>query len=163
MRARIVEVEAYTDDLASHARNARRTPRNGPMFEDAGHAYVYFTYGMHHCFNVVTDRLCKPGAVLIRGLDGIQNANGPARLCKALDIDRRFDRHDLTARRELWLEPGRRRPPEAVIRAPRIGIREARDLPWRYYLAGSTGVSRRDRTAEARTSAAHTSPQSQDS
>ncbi|TFH26870.1 MAG: DNA-3-methyladenine glycosylase, partial [Myxococcales bacterium] len=121
VRTRIVEVEAYTDDLASHARNARRTPRNGPMFENPGHAYVYFTYGMHHCFNVVTERRCEPGAVLIRGLDGIANANGPARLCKVLEIDRRFDRHDLTKRRELWLEPGGRRPPETVIRTHRIG------------------------------------------
>src|SRR5512147_3308063 len=68
---RIVEVEAYKDDDASHSRGRRRTPRNSVMFGPAGHSYVYFTYGMHYCFNVVTERDGVPGAVLVRGLDGI--------------------------------------------------------------------------------------------
>jgi DNA-3-methyladenine glycosylase len=148
LRGRIVEVEAYTDDGASHARGSRLTPRNDVMFGTAGHAYVYFTYGMHHCFNVVTERDGTPGAVLIRGLDGIEAANGPARLCRALGIDLRHNRLDLTASPSLWLEPGRRSRNERVIQTTRIGIRTATTLPWRFYLTNSTGVSKLDRSAE---------------
>lgn len=146
-RGRIVEVEAYTDDPASHARGRRRTPRNAVMFGPAGHLYVYFTYGMHYCANVVAERTGEPGAVLIRGLDGIDAANGPARACRALLIDRRLNGADLT-RSAAWITRGRRRHGESVIQTTRIGIRAAAELPWRFYLAGSPGVSRPDRCAE---------------
>lgn len=149
LRGRIVEVEAYTDDLASHARARRRTARNAPMFGPAGHAYVYFTYGMHHCMNVVAGPDGQPGAVLIRGLEALPGAAGPGRLCRVLGIDRTLDAVDLTTGDALWVEAGRRRAGERVIRCARVGIREAAELPWRFYLAGSAGVSRRDRTAEA--------------
>jgi len=146
---RIVEVEAYTDDPASHSRDRRPTPRNAVMFGAAGHAYVYFTYGMHFCFNIVTEADGVPGAVLVRGLDGIANANGPARLCRALGLDRRHNGLDLTKGGPLWVSRGRLRAGESVIQTTRVGIRVAMDLPWRYYVAGSAGVSRRDRKAEA--------------
>jgi DNA-3-methyladenine glycosylase len=148
-RGRIVEVEAYTDDAASHSRGRRPTPRNTVMFGVAGHAYVYFTYGMHYCFNIVTETAGTPGAVLIRGLDGIDGANGPARLCRALGLDARHNRCDLTASESLWVERGRLRNGERVVQTTRIGIRSAVDLPWRFYIVGSPGVSRRDRAAEA--------------
>jgi DNA-3-methyladenine glycosylase len=148
LRGRIVEVEAYTDDGASHARACRRTPRNAVMFGPAGHAYVYFTYGMHHCVNVVAERDGVPGAVLLRGLDGIPAAHGPGRLCRAFAIDRCLDGLDLSAGEALWIERGRPRRDERIIRTTRIGIRHAAALPWRFYLAGSPGVSRRDRAAE---------------
>lgn len=147
-RGRIVEVEAYTDDPASHARGRRRTPRNAIMFGHAGHAYVYFTYGMHHCVNVVAERHGQPGAVLIRGLDHLDGGNGPGRLCRALSIDRALDGIDLTAGAHLWIERGRRREP--IVQTTRIGIRHATELPWRFYLLGSPGVSRRDPVAERR-------------
>jgi DNA-3-methyladenine glycosylase len=145
---RIVEVEAYTDDAASHSRGRRPTPRNTVMFGAAGHSYVYFTYGMHFCFNIVTDVDGVPGAVLIRGLDGIGGANGPARLCRTLGLDRRHNALDLTVGNPLWVERGRLQARERVIQTTRVGIRVATDLPWRFYIAGSTGVSRRDREAE---------------
>jgi len=145
-RGRIVEVEAYTHDAAAHARDRRRTPRNAVVFGPAGHAYVYFTYGMHHCVNVVGERDGEPGAVLIRGLDGIPGANGPGRLCRVLSIDRALDGADLTTGQRLWIERGRHREP--IVQTTRIGIRHAAELPWRFYLAGSPGVSRRDRAAE---------------
>lgn len=157
VRGRIVEVEAYTDDLASHARGRRRTARNAPMFGPGGHAYVYFTYGMHHCMNVVAGPDGEPGAVLIRGLDGLAGAAGPGRLCRVLGIDRTFDGLDLTRGETLWLEAGRRRAGERIVRCPRVGIRVATELPWRFYLAGADGVSRRDRAAEAAISAARRS------
>jgi len=149
---RIVEVEAYTDDDASHSRGRRPTPRNAVMFGPAGHAYVYFTYGMHFCFNIVTERNEVPGAVLIRGLDEIDAANGPARLCRALGLDRRHNGLDLTADGDLWIERGRPRAGERIVQTRRVGIRVAADLPWRFYIAGSAGVSRRDRAAERRLS-----------
>jgi len=148
-RGRIVEVEAYTDDAASHSRGRRPTPRNAVMFGPAGHAYVYFTYGMHFCFNIVTEDHGVPGAVLIRGLDGLDAANGPARLCRALGLDRRQNGLDLTAGGPLWIARGRLRPGEHIVQTTRIGIRVAIDLPWRFYIAGSGGVSRRDRRAES--------------
>lgn len=148
LRGRIVEVEAYTDDAASHARERRRTPRNAVMFGNAGHAYVYFTYGMHHCVNVVAERDGEPGAVLIRGLDGLPGANGPGRLCRVLSIDRALDGVDLTAGERLWIEAGRHRQP--IVQTARVGIRHAAELPWRFYLLGNAGVSRRDPAAERR-------------
>lgn len=157
-RGRIVEVEAYTFDGASHARECRRTPRNAVMFGPAGVAYVYFTYGMHHCVNVVAERDGEPGAVLIRGLDGLDGANGPGRLCRVLAIDRTLDRLDLTRGERLWIEAGRRRPREVVVQTTRIGIRQAAELPWRFYLAGSPGVSRRDAAAEVALGLSATSP-----
>jgi DNA-3-methyladenine glycosylase len=151
VRGRIVEVEAYTDDAASHAARGKRTPRNAVMFGPPGVVYVYFTYGMHHCFNVVTETAGVPGAVLIRGLDGIVGAAGPARLCRALGFSTRDTGRDLVTDPHLWIERHRRRRGERMIRARRIGIRVATDLPWRYYLWGSAGVSKRDRHAEGET------------
>jgi DNA-3-methyladenine glycosylase len=159
LRGRIVEVEAYTDDPASHARGGRRTPRNAVMFGPAGHAYVYFTYGMHFCFNIVAAREGVPGAVLVRGLEGPAAANGPARLCRALQLDRAQDGVDLTLGAAVWVERGGRRRNEIIVQTTRIGIRAATELPWRFYLAGSPGVSRRDRAAEAAQLAAFIRPQ----
>jgi len=151
VRGRIVEVEAYTDDAASHAAGGKRTRRNTVMFGPPGVVYVYFTYGMHHCFNVVTETTGVPGAVLIRGLDEIAGAAGPARLCRTLGLSTRDTGRDLVTDPHLWIERHRRRRGERVIRTRRIGIRLATDLPWRYYLLGSSGVSKRDRRAEGAT------------
>jgi len=148
LRGRIVEVEVYTDDAASHSANGKRTPRNRIMFGPAGFAYVYFTYGMHHCFNVVTEQEGRPGAVLVRGLDGIAHAAGPALACQALRLTLRDNGRDLVTDPDLWIEPGRRKRAERIVRTTRVGIRHAADLPLRLYLLGSPGVSKRDRRAE---------------
>jgi len=148
LRGRIVEVEAYTGDLASHAANGKQTPRNRIMFGPAGFAYVYFTYGMHHCFNVVTETDDRPGAVLIRGLDGIAHAAGPALACRALQLTLRDNGRDLVTDPDLWIEPGRRGRGERIVQTTRIGIRKAVELPYRFYILGSSGVSKRDRVVE---------------
>jgi DNA-3-methyladenine glycosylase len=148
VRGRIVEVEAYTDDPASHAANGKRTARNRVMFGPAGMAYVYFTYGMHHCFNVVTEGEGIPGAVLVRGLDGIHHGAGPALVCRAMRLALRDNGRDLVTDAHLWMEAGRRRPGERIIQARRIGIRNGVELLRRFYLLGSPGVSKRDRRAE---------------
>lgn len=147
-RGRVVEVEVYTEDAASHAANGKRTPRNRIMFGPPGFAYVYFTYGMHHCFNVVTETEGRPGAVLIRGLDGLAHAAGPGLVCRALQLNLEDNGRDLAADPTLWIEAGRRRRGERIVQTTRIGIRHAADLPRRFYLLGSPGVSKRDRLAE---------------
>ncbi len=151
LSGRIVEVEAYTSDAASHAHHAKRTRRNAVMFGPAGHAYVYITYGVHFCFNLVTEPAGSPGAVLVRALDGVAAANGPGRLCRALRIDLKHNQLDVTLGRVLWVERGRPRAGERIIQTTRIGIRQGQSLPWRFYLEGSPAVSKRDRVAEART------------
>jgi DNA-3-methyladenine glycosylase len=157
--ARIVETEAYQeDDPASHS-FAGRTARNEVMFGPAGFLYVYFTYGMHFCMNVVTGRLGEGSAVLLRAAEPVSGlaamarrrgvsaeqllCSGPARLTQAFGVSRAQNGVDLVDGGELWIAAGRRTPDEAVAVGPRIGIRRATDVPWRFEVAGSAFVSRR--------------------
>ncbi len=147
----ICETEAYggPDDQASHA--YRLTPRSAIMYGPAGHAYVYFIYGMHFCLNAVTEGAGRPGAVLIRGLipqEGLAVmrsrrpgapdrllASGPGRLCQALGVDGSLNGADLTAGETLFIEPGASVPDAEVEIGPRIGVRgdaETRGRPWRF-------------------------------
>ena len=106
LAGKIVEVEAYvgSKDRACHASKGR-TQRTDVMFGPGGVAYVYLIYGMYHCLNVVTEREEFPSAVLIRAIeiDG-ELIDGPGRLCRALEIDRRLNRVDLTTGESLWFE-----------------------------------------------------------
>jgi len=167
----IVETEAYRGpaDRASHAHGGRRTRRTETMYGIGGTAYVYFVYGMHHQFNVVTNAAEVPHAVLIRALEpseGIEHmrrrrarrsdlelASGPGRLCAALGIDLRLDRADLLGDR-VWIEPGERRIPEAAIATgPRIGIDYAGPWaakPWRFWIRDNPHVSRRPAGSSSR-------------
>jgi DNA-3-methyladenine glycosylase len=157
--ARIVETEAYQeDDPASHS-FAGRTARNEVMFGPAGFLYVYFTYGMHFCMNVVTGRPGEGSAVLLRAAEPVSGlaamarrrgvsaerllCSGPARLTQAFGVSRAQNGVDLVDGGELWIAAGRRTPDEAVAVGPRIGIRRATDVPWRFDVAGSAFVSRR--------------------
>jgi DNA-3-methyladenine glycosylase len=121
---RIVEVEAYIgpEDLACHAAKGR-TARTEVMFGPPGYAYVYFVYGMHHCFNVVTDEVGHASAVLVRALEPLEGidgpTNGPARLCKTLGIDRSFNGADLCAG-EIYVQRGT--PPARIKATARIGV-----------------------------------------
>jgi DNA-3-methyladenine glycosylase len=154
---RIVEVEAYggARDPASHAFRGE-TPRNRTMFGPAGHAYIYLSYGMHHCMNVVTG---GASAVLIRalepiaGLDGMARrrgvraperlARGPGCVARALGLGRAHDGLDLT-RGPLWIADQRpRREGRPIARSPRIGISRAAARRWRFFLAGNPCVSGR--------------------
>ncbi len=150
----IVEAEAYhgADDPASHAYRGR-TPRNASMFGEAGHAYVYFTYGMHYCMNVVTGEPGVATAVLIRavrpergialmarrrGVDPARRARlaaGPAMVCQAFAITRVDDGCDLL-RGPLRLTWGENVDPARIRATPRIGIRRATERPWRFVVAG---------------------------
>jgi len=154
---RLTEVEAYdgADDSASHAYRGQ-TPRNAVMFGPPGYAYVYFTYGMHFCVNVVCQVpgiasavLLRAGAVvtgeeLARARRGgaVNLASGPARLCKALGIDRALNGADLfDPASPLRLRLAAPAPPEAIATGPRVGISTAVEVPWRFWLAGEPSVS----------------------
>ncbi|RME53585.1 DNA-3-methyladenine glycosylase [Candidatus Woesearchaeota archaeon] len=153
---RIVETEAYLcDDPACHASRGV-TKRNAPMFGPPGTAYVYFTYGMHYCFNVVTNKEGVGEAVLIRALEPLEGVglmkkrrgvddvrllcSGPARLVQALGISLAHNRHDLR-KDPLYILPGKKQG--SVTVSTRIGIRQGASLPYRFYLEQSPFVSRR--------------------
>lgn len=153
---RIVEVEAYRGprDPASHA--YRVTPRSKIMWGIPGRAYVYFTYGNHYCMNVVTEREGIAGAVLLRALEPIDGvevmakyrgtsdirllASGPGRLTRAMGIGPQHNGVDLVAG-SLFITQGQR-PPFRINASPRVGIRQATDRLWRFYLDGHPCVSR---------------------
>ena len=140
LAGKIVEVEAYvgSKDRACHASKGR-TQRTDVMFGSAGVAYVYLVYGMHHCLNVVTEREEFPSAVLIRAieLDG-ELIDGPGRLCRALQIDRRLNRVDLTTGESLWFEDRGEVVERGTVGAyPRIGVDYAgkwAEKLWRFRL-----------------------------
>jgi DNA-3-methyladenine glycosylase len=154
---RLTEVEAYAgaDDPGSHAYRGP-TRRNEVMFGPAGRLYVYFTYGMHHCCNVVVGPDGTASAVLLRAgevVEGIELARsrrpgssdrdlarGPARLCKALAIDARHNGVDLSSG-ALTLTLEESVAGEAVLTGPRVGLREAADHPWRFWLRDDPTVS----------------------
>lgn len=152
LSARIVETEAYEeDDPASHSFRGE-TPRNAVMFGQAGHLYVYFTYGMHFCMNVVTGRVGAGAAVLLRAAEPLEGlpqmrsmrgreapqelCSGPANLSRALGVDRRLDGADLVRGREVWIEEGAPEAPGRVVAGPRVGIRVGVDRPWRFRVRG---------------------------
>jgi len=162
----IVETEAYLGipDQAAHTFGGRRTARNETMWGDAGHVYVYFTYGLHHCVNVVAGKRGDPIAVLIRGLEPCEGldlmrrhrekarrdtdlCSGPAKLCQALAIDRTMDGFDLIDGRELFVERVGSGSVDdgVVVSCPRIGVDYAgswADKPLRFYLRDNPHVSR---------------------
>jgi DNA-3-methyladenine glycosylase len=149
---RVVEVEAYggPDDEASHAFRGPRVA-NRTMFGPPGHLYVYLSYGLHSCANVVCGRPGSPGAVLLRAADVLEGAAvvrarrgrgdrrgrlaGPGTLCQGLGIDRRLDGVDLCDETpEVRVEFGTIESDESVVTGPRIGISRAVERPWRFRL-----------------------------
>lgn len=121
IEAMITETEAYTgpDDLACHAARGR-TARTEPLFGPPGRFYVYFVYGMHWMFNVVTGEEGHPAAVLIRGVEGV---TGPARLTKHFGIGRSFNALPASRETGLWFEDrGLVVSPRDIVRTPRVGV-----------------------------------------
>lgn len=122
---RLVEVEAYLgpDDLAAHSRGGRRTARTEVMFGEPGHAYVYFTYGMHWCLNFVTREAGVPQAVLVRALEpgpGVGRCSGPGLVTRALNIDRALNGAPLRPPELYVVDDGA--PRRRVFVTPRIGV-----------------------------------------
>jgi DNA-3-methyladenine glycosylase len=163
LAARIVETEAYlgANDMASHARRGLRSARNESMYLAGGHAYVYFTYGMHWCLNVVTQEADLAEAVLLRAAEPLRGIevmrerrpkakkdwelmNGPGKICMAMAIDRHLDGESLRGDR-LWLT-GRDRAisDDEIAISPRVGIDNSGDAaawPLRFFLRGHRHVS----------------------
>jgi len=160
---KIVETEAYIgpEDKACHAYNNRCTERTKVMFEEGGKAYIYFIYGMYYCLNIVVEREGKPEAVLIRGVEPVENreeieknrkikskkeqdlTNGPGKLCTALKIDKSLNGYDITKKGELYIVEG-----ESAVdikSTTRINIdyaEEYKDKHWRFYIKGNKFVSK---------------------
>ena len=155
---RIVETEAYgANDPASHGFRGR-TPRTNVMFGPPGFSYIYFTYGMHHCFNVTCDEEGLAEAVLIRGiepLEGIETmrkfrpgitldrnlTNGPGKICQAFNLARTESGIDLLGDGEIILAQGKQVPSAEIVVTSRIGISLAKDEQWRFYIRGNRFVS----------------------
>ncbi|HEY7022412.1 MAG TPA: DNA-3-methyladenine glycosylase [Ktedonobacterales bacterium] len=156
----IVETEAYdgANDPASHAWRGR-TQRNAVMFGPPGHAYVYFTYGMHYCMNTVTGPVGQASGVLLRaiqpivGLDIMRDrrgvtipdrdlARGPGRLCQALGITTADNATDL-AGDALWISETADAPDLLIATTPRVGITRAAERPWRFVVCDNQYVSGR--------------------
>lgn len=159
LSGRIVETEGYhQSDPASHCYGGKRTKRTDVMFGPAGRAYVYFTYGMHYCLNVVAGREGEGAAVLIRALEPLESldamrsrrgehhpatnlCSGPAKLTQAFRIDKELNGHDLT-QPPLQLLPGEEIAKADIKTTPRIGISRATDTPWRFYMKNNPYISK---------------------
>lgn len=157
LRGRIVETEAYHQtDAASHSFRGK-TPRVEVMFGPPGHLYVYFTYGMHYCCNVVCGEAGEGAGVLIRAIEPLEGVdimeqhrggialkqltNGPGKVCQALAIDRQFNGHDLhTEPVQLVVRPALM--VDQIVQTTRIGISKAVDTPWRFYVRDNPFVSK---------------------
>lgn len=166
---RIVESEAYIGaiDKAAHCYQNKRTPRTEVMFGPPGHSYVYLIYGMYNCFNIVTQGVGEPAAVLIRAVEpaeGLEKmtynrygkvpsdlskkelinlTNGPGKLCKAMGIDKSLNAVDLCGE-YFYLTEGNNEEFE-IVTTKRINIdyaEEAIDFPWRFYIKNNPYVSK---------------------
>jgi DNA-3-methyladenine glycosylase len=163
---RIVECEAYEEgDPASHSFRGL-TDRTAVMFGPPGHLYVYFTYGMHFCMNVVTGRNGEGSAVLLRAVEPLEGIDvmrhrrgvsdprglcaGPGRLTQAYGISRANNGSDLVTGGDLFVTEGEAPAEEEIGVGPRIGISVATETPWRFYLRGSRFVSRGSLERKAR-------------
>lgn len=163
----ITEVEAYSGetDPASHAHRGQ-TARNQVMFGEAGHLYVYLSYGMHWCANIVTGSTGQASGVLLRAgrvVDGLELARqrrgrtvpdrslarGPACMTQALGIDIGLSAADVFAGPPLSLDSGRTIEPSVVAAGPRVGVRLAADVPWRFWIANDPTVSAYKRNPRA--------------
>lgn len=168
LSGRIVETEAYLgiEDRAAHTWGGRHTERNHSMWMEGGHAYVYFTYGMHHCLNVVSETAERPTACLIRAIEPLEGlermkemragkvafsrlkerdlCSGPAKLCQAMGIDRGLDGEDLARSGRLFIELDGAVNASRIDRGPRVGIGYAgewADKPLRFFVRGNEHVS----------------------
>lgn len=154
----ITETEAYIgeEDLGCHARSGK-TKRNGVMYGPPGHAYVYFTYGMHWCLNAVTERDGFPAAVLIRAIQPFEGAdvisarrggrdtNGPAKLTRALGIDGAQNGLDLCDPASgVWIEAGEPFPDADLVTGPRVGLFTVpepwKSIPWRFQVRSNGSI-----------------------
>ena len=144
----IVEVEAYTkDDPACHAARGM-TPRNEVMFGQGGYSYVYFIYGVYHCLNFVTEKEGVPGAVLIRAIEipgkEYDLGNGPGKLCRYFKLTKKHNKIDCCNEDSLLIVSKNNINSNnfSIVQTTRIGISQASEYPWRWYIKDNKAVSR---------------------
>ena len=154
LKGKIVETESYIGaiDKACHAYNGRRTKRTEVLYSDCGVAYVYFIYGLYHCFNVVTNEKDVAEAVLIRAIEPLNEfdyikklTNGPYKLCLAYLIDKDLNGDKLYEQGKIYLEESEENDFE-IVKTKRIGIdyaEEAKDFLWRFYIKDNDFVSKK--------------------
>lgn len=169
LKGKIVETEAYIGEIdkASHAYNGRRTDRTEPLFQEGGIAYVYFIYGLYHCFNVISGEKDKGEGVLVRAIEPLNEfdyiankrfnknfdeltaakrktlTNGPSKLCMAYSIDKSYNYKKLYENGDFYIEDSNCRDFK-VVETTRIGIdyaEEAVYFPWRFYIEGNPYIS----------------------
>lgn len=160
---RIIEVEAYMGifDKASHSYGGKRTKRTEVMYKEGGYSYIFLIYGMYECFNIVVEAEGNPQAVLVRGVEPLENknlmqekrkvkrekdiSNGPGKLTKALGITREDNGVDLVNDKNIWIEDDGYKVKE-IIETTRIGIDYAEEdalKPWRFYIKDSEFISKK--------------------
>ncbi|WP_294153351.1 DNA-3-methyladenine glycosylase [uncultured Clostridium sp.] len=169
LKGKIVETEAYIGEIdkASHAYNSRRTERTEPLFHEGGIAYVYFIYGLYHCFNVISGEKDKGEGVLIRAVEPLNEfdyisqkrfkkdfnelsndkkktlTNGPSKLCMAYSIDKSDNYKKLYEESDFYIEDSTEDNFE-IVKTTRIGIdyaEEAIEFPWRFYIKDNPYIS----------------------
>jgi DNA-3-methyladenine glycosylase len=155
---KIVETEAYLgpEDRASHAYNGKVTKRCKPVYLKGGHLYIYLCYGIHWQLNITTRKEGDPECILIRALEPVVGncsnyeirklANGPGKLCRWMNIDKRFNEEDLVYSKKIWVEKRKENKKSQIISAKRIGIdyaEEWADKLWRFYLKDNEFVSKK--------------------
>jgi len=156
---KIVETEAYgVGDAACHAFRGK-TPRNAILFREGGFSYVYFTYGMHYCFNISTNVEGAAEAVLVRAVEPVKGietmrrlrpkartdrelTSGPGRVCQAFGLTREQNAIDLIESDTLFITMGKSVPISQIAVTTRIGINVAQEYPWRFFIEGNEFVSR---------------------
>ena len=161
----IVETEAYSqEEEACHGYN-KMTSSNEPLFGEPGRFYIYKSYGIHHCLNIVTDRDNFASGVLIRAVfvcdKNERLASGPGLVTKTFGIDTSFNSLKVIENKSLWITKGESTPKKKdLIQTTRIGISKAKNIKWRWYLKSSRSVSKRqkgDRTPNLKNSSNHLS------
>ncbi len=144
----IIETEAYSQDEPACHGSRKRSPKNETLFGSAGQLYVYVSYGIHHCVNVVTDRKDWANGVLLRAIalpnEDERVAAGPALLARRFNLNKSYDSLKIYKGNNLWICPKSSSVSEQeIISTSRIGISKGKDLPWRWYLKASRSVSKR--------------------
>ncbi len=144
----IVETEAYSQEEASCHGFSGRTQRNETLFGEPGNLYIYLSYGINSCVNIVTGKKNWANGVLLRSIaikgENERIASGPGLLAKRFGLNRNFDNLSLSPANDFWLTEGEILMGMGnIVQTTRIGISQAKDIPWRWYLKSSRSVSKR--------------------
>ena len=146
----IVETEAYSQEEASCHGFSGKTLRNETLFGEPGNLYIYLSYGIYNCANIVTGKKNWANGVLLRSIaikgENERIASGPGLLAKRFGLDRNFNNLSLSPENDFWLTEGEDLTRSGnIVQTTRIGISQAKDLPWRWYFKNSRSVSKRVR------------------